>query len=100
MKNNFEEINVLLEDKNMSVELSNDDEDVQEEREIFNSPSLSDDQAIDYIAGCISKKVYIFLWGWIFYFSFSVRFCHYTALRLDGSSEPRRTIRSNGDGGV
>ena len=74
----------------------------KEEREILNA-SLSDDQAIGYIAGCISKKVYIFYGGslsWIFYFSFSVRFGHYTALRLDGSSEPRRTIRSNGDGGV
>ena len=57
MKTNFDEMKVLLKDTNVSVELSNDDEDVLEEMEISNSPPLSDDEAIRFIAGRISKKV-------------------------------------------
>ena len=48
------------------MELSYDEEEVQEEeREIANSPVLvadkhSDDEALSYIAGCITKKVLTF----------------------------------------
>ena len=52
----------LLDEKTLSVELSNEEEEVvEEEREIANSPMLdkhSDDEALGYVAGCITKKVY------------------------------------------
>ena len=50
----------LLDEKVLSVELE-DEEEVSEEMEVANSTLLldkhSDDEALRYIAGCITKKV-------------------------------------------
>ena len=59
-KNNFEAMKCLLDEKVLSVELE-DEEEVSEEMKVANSPLLldkhSDDEALRYIAGCITKKV-------------------------------------------